>query len=73
MTHKRWINKKVLHTMVPLSPRTIDKLEKENKFPARFAITARSVVWDEADVLAWMDVQKAAGHQALRPAGFTPS
>ena len=73
MTHKRWINKKVLHSMVPLSPRTIDKLEKEKKFPARFAITARSVVWDEADVLAWMDKQKTAAQRAARPAGFTPA
>ncbi|MBP8286562.1 MAG: AlpA family phage regulatory protein [Rhodoferax sp.] len=72
MTHKRWINKKVLHIMVPLSPRTIDKLEKAKKFPARFAITSRNVVWDEDDVLAWMAEQKTAGHQAVRP-GLTPA
>lgn len=68
----RLINKKVLHSMVPLSPRTIDAMEKRGDFPARFAITARSVVWDLADVVAWMDAQKAAGHQAARPQGVRP-
>jgi prophage regulatory protein len=64
---KRFINKKVLHSMVPLSPRTIDAMEKRGEFPSRFAITARSVVWDLNDVLAWMDSQKAAGQQVARP------
>lgn len=69
---KRFINKKELQTMVPLSPRTIDTLEKAGKFPARFALTARSVVWDFDDVVAWMEAQKAAGQQAARP-GFMPT
>ena len=71
-TTKRLINKKTLHSMVPLSERTIDAMEKSGKFPRRFALTARSVVWDQDDVVAWMDQQKAAGAQAARP-GVTPS
>jgi prophage regulatory protein len=58
--------------MVPLSPRTIDTLEKAGKFPARFAITSRSVVWDFDDVVAWMDARKVAGEKAMRP-GPTPT
>lgn len=64
---KRLINKKTLHSMVPLSPRTIDAMEKKGEFPKRFALTARSVVWDLADVEAWMESRKAAGDQVSRP------
>lgn len=68
---KCFINRKTLHTMVPLSPRTIDALEKAGNFPARFTLTARSVVWDQDDVLAWMQARKEAAAQAMRP-GNTP-
>lgn len=67
MNTKRLINKKTLHTMVPLSPRTIDTLEKKGEFPKRFALTERSVVWDQDDVVAWINKQKSADRQALRP------
>ena len=67
MTTNRLINKKTLHSMVPLSPRTIDAMEKKGEFPKRFALTTRSVVWDLDDVQAWMQARKEAAGQAMRP------
>lgn len=64
---KQLINKKTLHTMVPLSERTIDAMEKKGKFPRRFVLSARSVVWDRDDVLAWIESRKMAGQQSPRP------
>ncbi|WP_029524838.1 helix-turn-helix transcriptional regulator [Polaromonas glacialis] len=67
MKTKQLINKKTLHTMVPLSERTIDAMEKNGTFPRRFALSARSVVWDQDDVLAWIEARKAASVQVKRP------
>lgn len=64
---KQLINKKILHTMVPLSERTIYTLEQQGLFPRRFALSARSVVWDQDDVLAWMEKRKQEAAQASRP------
>jgi len=69
---KQLINKKALHAMVPLSERTIDALEKKGEFPRRFVLSARSVVWDRDDVLAWIESRKAASQQSPRP-GLKPS
>ena len=69
---KRLIDKKTLHTMVPLSERTIDTMEKIGKFPKRFTLSARRVVWDQDDVVAWIEKHKTAGLQAARP-GVTPA
>lgn len=71
MTTKRFINKKILLAMVPLSERTIDSMEKSGQFPKRFALTARSVVWDQDEVFGWMDQQKTAGRKAQRPCAVT--
>jgi prophage regulatory protein len=64
---KQLINKKTLRTMVPLSERTIDAMEKKGLFPSRFALSARSVVWDKDDVLAWIEKRKQEAAQAARP------
>lgn len=69
---KQLINKKALHAMVPLSDRTIDAMEKKGDFPRRFVLSARSVVWDRDDVLAWIEARKAASQQSPRP-GVKPS
>lgn len=68
---RRLIDKKTLKTMVPLSERTIDAMEKRGEFPKRFALSPRCVVWDIVEIEEWMDRQKAEGRQALRP-GITP-
>ena len=38
-----------------LSKSTIDKLEREGRFPARFKIGERAIAWNRADVLAWLN------------------
>ena len=67
MNTKQLINKKTLRSMVPLSERTIDAMEKRGQFPKRFALSARSVVWDLDEVQEWMERQKAACRQVTAP------
>lgn len=67
-----FIDKKKLCNKVSMSPRTIDAKEKAGDFPKRFALSARKVVWDEADIDAWMAAQKEAGKKAAIPQGCSP-
>lgn len=64
---KRYIDKKGLRAKIPLSDRTIDISEKAGNFPKRFTLASRKVVWDEAEINAWMQKQKEAGAQAGIP------
>nr|WP_319566219.1 AlpA family phage regulatory protein [uncultured Rhodoferax sp.] len=64
---KRFLNKKTLHSMVPLCERSIDSLEKKGLFPKRFTLTSRRVVWDFDDITTWMKNHKEACKQAARP------
>ena len=41
--------------LVRLSKATVDKLEKEGRFPSRFKIGERAIAWNRADVLAWLN------------------
>ncbi|KWX27591.1 DNA-binding protein [Pseudomonas aeruginosa] len=52
--------------MIPLSERTIYNFEKQGKFPRRIALSSRKVVWDLAEVEAWIDTCKHSG-PAPRP------
>ena len=49
------ISKKQLLEMIPLCERTIYNFEKQGKFPQRIALSSRKVVWDLAEVEAWID------------------
>lgn len=51
---KRTIKKPELHQMVPLADSTIWEMEKRGEFPKRFLLTPRCVVWDLAEVEAWL-------------------
>lgn len=64
---RRLIDKKTRRSIVPLSDRTIDEMEKRGEFPRRFAISPRCVVWDLDEIERWMENQKVAGKQAIRP------
>ncbi|MFU4468320.1 helix-turn-helix transcriptional regulator [Pseudomonas aeruginosa] len=55
------ISKKQLLSMIPLSERTIYNFEKQGKFPRRIALSSRKVVWDLAEVEAWIDTCKHSG------------
>ncbi|MBZ7458440.1 AlpA family phage regulatory protein [Klebsiella michiganensis] len=60
------ISKKQLLAMIPVSERTIYNFEKQGKFPRRIALSSRKVVWDLAEVEAWIDKCKNSG-SAPRP------
>ena len=40
--------------MVPLADSTIYEMEQRGEFPQRFYLTSRCVVWDLAEVEAWL-------------------
>lgn len=60
------ISKKQLLEMIPLCERTIYNFEKQGKFPQRIALSSRKVVWDLAEVEAWIDACKQSS-PAPRP------
>lgn len=57
----RAIRRPELHTIVPLADTTIYEMEKRGEFPRRFPLTRRCVVWDLAEVEAWLEARKRAG------------
>lgn len=44
--------------MVPLAETTIYEMERRGEFPRRFNLTPRCVVWDLAEVEAWIEQRK---------------
>jgi prophage regulatory protein len=66
------INRKQLRQKVPLSERTILDMEKRGAFPRRFSISPRLVVWDNAEVDAWIAGQQAAAIQQPPPGATAP-
>lgn len=69
MNTKTLINRKKLHTMIPLSERTIFNMEQRGEFPRRIALTSRNVAWDLEEVEAWIEARKSSGVYPTRP-GF---
>lgn len=51
---KRTIRRPQLREMVPLADSTIYEMEQRGEFPQRFALSPRCVVWDLAEVEAWL-------------------
>ncbi|MEY6431309.1 AlpA family phage regulatory protein [Thioalkalicoccus limnaeus] len=49
-----------LQQIVPLAETTIYELERRGEFPRRFNLTPRCVVWDLAEVEAWVEERKQA-------------
>jgi prophage regulatory protein len=45
---------------VPFSKRHLLRLEQAGKFPKRIAFSAHSVLWDEAEVDAFLKAKRAA-------------
>ena len=56
---KRTIRRKELREIVPLADTTIYEMEQRGQFPRRFALTPRCVVWDLAEVEAWLQARRA--------------
>lgn len=57
---RRTIRRQELRQIVPLSETTIYEMERRGEFPRRFNLTPRCVVWDLAEVEAWIEQRKQA-------------
>ena len=56
----RTIRRHELRQIVPLAETTIYEMERRGEFPRRFNLTPRCVVWDLAEVEAWIEERKRA-------------
>lgn len=56
---RRTIRRKELREIVPLADSTIYEMERRGEFPRRFALTSRCIVWDLAEVEAWLATRRA--------------
>jgi prophage regulatory protein len=56
---KRTIRRHQLRDIVPLAESTIYEMEQRGEFPRRFALSPRCVVWDLAEVEAWLASRRA--------------
>ena len=65
---RRTIRRSELRQIVPLADSTIYELERRGEFPQRFFLTARCVVWDLAEVLAWLQNRRKAGSNSVKKA-----
>ena len=65
---RRTIRRSELRQIVPLADSTIYELERRGEFPQRFYLTARCVVWDLAEVMAWLQSRRQAGSNAVKKA-----
>ena len=65
MSVRQTVRRAQLRKIVPLSDTTIYELEQRGDFPKRFYLTPRCVVWDLAEVEAWIDARRKASDDAL--------
>ena len=61
----RTVRRAELKTMVPLADSTIYEMERRGDFPRRFALSPRCVVWDLAEVEAWLAQRRQERQAAL--------
>jgi prophage regulatory protein len=59
---RRTIRRAELRQIVPLGDTTIYEMERRGEFPQRFYLTSRCVVWDLAEVEAWVEARRQAGN-----------
>lgn len=57
---RRTIRRTELRQLVPLADTTIYDMERRGEFPRRFNLTPRCVVWDLAEVEAWVLARRQA-------------
>jgi prophage regulatory protein len=55
---RRTIRRHKLREMVPLADSTIYEMEQRGEFPRRFALSPRCIVWDLAEVEAWLTARR---------------
>ena len=56
----RTIRRNELKAIVPLADTTIYDMEQRGEFTRRFYLTSRCVVWDLAEVEAWLEERRRA-------------
>jgi prophage regulatory protein len=56
---RKTIRRHQLREMVPLADSTIYEMEQRGDFPQRFALSPRCIVWDLAEVQAWLLARRA--------------
>ena len=66
---RRTIRRQQLREMVPLADSTIYEMEQRNEFPRRFALSPRCVVWDLAEVEAWLASRRSTANSARSASG----
>lgn len=57
---RRTVRRAQLREIVPLADTTIYEMEQRGEFPRRFNLTPRCVVWDLAEVEAWIEERRQA-------------
>jgi prophage regulatory protein len=65
---RRTIRRTELRQIVPLADSTIYEMERRGEFPQRFFLTPRCVVWDLAEVMAWLDSRRRGGDSGVKKA-----
>ena len=65
---RRTIRRTELRQIVPLADSTIYELERRGEFPQRFFLTPRCVVWDLAEVMAWLDSRRRGADGGVKKA-----
>ncbi len=58
-TIRRTIRRQQLREMIPMADSTIYEMEQRGEFPRRFALSPRCIVWDLAEVEAWLLARRA--------------
>lgn len=64
LSYRRTIRRTELHKIVPLSGTTIYDMERRGEFPRRFNLSSRCVVWDLAEVEAWIAARRQVSDAA---------
>lgn len=67
ITLPRTIRRHELRQIVPLADSTIYEMEQRGEFPKRFALSPRCVVWNLAEVEAWLTERRACPIERAQP------
>lgn len=62
---RQTIRRPELRQIVPVADTTIYEMEQRGEFPRRFYLTPRCVVWDLAEVEAWIEERRTASDAAM--------
>jgi prophage regulatory protein len=65
LRYRRTVRRAELRRIVPLADTTIYELEQRGDFPRRFNLTPRCVVWDLAEVEAWLEERRRASDASM--------